>query len=50
MCTDPVGTCDRNACECDKVAADCYERHRFTYNSAFLNMGTKAQINAICNP
>jgi secretory phospholipase A2 len=49
-CTDPIGTCDRNACECDKAAADCYQRHRFTYYAGLLNMGDSDERIEICNP
>jgi hypothetical protein len=50
VCTDPVGTCDRNACDCDKAAVDCYEKHRSTFDSDFRDMGNKAKKTITCNP
>ena len=38
MCTDPTNTCDRDLCECDKAAADCFAKHRSTYNPDFYNV------------
>lgn len=38
QCTDPIGTCDRNVCECDKAAAECFAKHRSTYNSKYFNL------------
>jgi hypothetical protein len=49
-CTDPIGTCDRNACECDKAAVDCFEQHRSTYDADLRNLGSAAQMTIICNP
>lgn len=37
-CTDPFGTCDRNLCECDKAAADCFANHRSTYDPGFYDI------------
>jgi len=41
-CTDSIGTCDRNVCECDKAAADCFAKQRSTYNPAFYDMNQNA--------
>ncbi|CAF0902790.1 unnamed protein product [Adineta ricciae] len=47
-CSDKSGSCDRNTCECDKAAADCFARHRTTYNGELgrINKATKRDI---CN-
>lgn len=48
-CTDDFGTCDRNTCECDKAAADCFEKHRATYSKARRGMSDKHDMVSICN-
>ena len=42
QCTDPIGSCDRNVCNCDKDAADFFAKHRSTYNSSFYNLQQNA--------
>jgi hypothetical protein len=48
LCVDRIDTCDRNACDCDKAAADCFERHRSTHDSALLTLDDSTK-SAICN-
>lgn len=46
VCTDPLNTCDRNACECDKAAVDCFQRNRATFDIRRKGAGNQY----ICNP
>ena len=48
-CHDSIGTCDRNACECDKAAVNCFANHRSSYQSSFL-IKTNLELYEICNP
>lgn len=48
-CTDKIGTCDRNTCECDKAAADCFATHRHTYSSSRRSMSDRHDMASICN-
>ncbi|UJR08456.1 hypothetical protein I4U23_012726 [Adineta vaga] len=48
VCTDPIGSCDRNTCECDKAAVDCFARHRQTYDSSLGSLSSSIKRN-ICN-
>lgn len=49
-CTDAIGTCDRNACQCDKAAVDCFAEHRSTYRAGLRSWGSKSEMSVICNP
>lgn len=45
QCTDPVTSCDRDTCLCDKAAVECFSRHRLTtYDSNIDNW------EGICEP
>ena len=48
LCTDTIGTCDRNTCECDKAVADCFEEHRSTYKADYRSIA-QSELTEICN-
>ncbi|CAF3647605.1 unnamed protein product [Rotaria socialis] len=48
ICNDTPGTCDRRACEVDKSAVDCFESHRRTYDTEYLQLSGKEK-RRLCN-
>ncbi|CAF1056880.1 unnamed protein product [Rotaria sordida] len=48
QCTDRENTCDRNACDCDRVAVECYSQYRSTYNPDFLDGKYKGNKKIAC--
>lgn len=48
QCTDRQDTCDWKACECDRIAVECYSQHRSTFNLNFLDGNFKGDKHIAC--
>lgn len=40
-CIDAYDSCTRDTCQCDKRAAECFQRHTLTYDATFNRVGNK---------